>query len=94
MSKDKNKPKKDTHIGHGDGLNQRRHQIHHDDKPHRETTETTQLIQKHQLSQVVNRRVDPTTTLRQENLPIIWGDRVCVGIANELRLVHREVFEQ
>lgn len=44
-----------THISHGDGLNQHQHQIHQDDKSHRETAETTKVIQEHRFSQVVDR---------------------------------------
>lgn len=83
-----------THISHGDGLNQRRHQIHHDDKSHREATETTELIQEHQFSQVVDRRVDPTTSLRKQNLPVIRCDSKRVSISDELRLVQWEVFQK
>jgi hypothetical protein len=34
-----------------------------DDKLHRETTDTTTLLQEREFSKVVNRRVDPATTL-------------------------------
>ena len=66
-------------------------QINHDDETHRETTETTELIEEDEFAEVVYCRVDPTPTLREQNLPVIWGDGVGVRIADELRLEVREV---
>ena len=85
---------KRTYVSDRDGLNERRQQIDHDDETHGEAAETTQLIQEEQLSQVVHRRVNPTPTLREQNLPVVRSNRVGVGVPNELCLVVREVLEQ
>ena len=42
----------------------------------------------------MHRGVDPTPTLRQQNLPVIGGDGVRMCIPNELRLEVGEVLEQ
>lgn len=39
-------------------------------------------------------RVDPATTLRQQNLPVIGRDGVSVGVTDELRLEEWEVLEE
>jgi hypothetical protein len=71
-----------------------RYQINHDDEPHGETTETAKFIQEDQLSKIVDRRVDPPTTLGQQNLPVVRSNRVGVGIPNEHGLVLGEVLQQ
>ena len=38
--------------------------------------------------------VDPTTTLREQDLPVIGGNSVGVGITNELGLEHGEVLQE
>ena len=81
-----------THVGNRDGLDERRDQVDHDDEPHRETAESTHLLQEDKLAKIVYRRVDPTPTLRQQNLPVVWRDRVRVRVPDEECLVHREVF--
>ena len=82
-----------THVCNSNGRNDRGDEIEHDDKSHRETAETAELFEEHQLAQVVNSRVDPTT-LRKQNLPTIRGDSEGVSVADELCLMHREVPEQ
>lgn len=83
-----------TYVCHRNGLNECRDEIDHDDKTHRETTETAQLVQEHKFAKVVYRRVNPTPTLRQQDLPIVWSDRVGMGVTNELCLEVGEVLQQ
>ena len=83
-----------AYISNSDRLNQRRHQIHHDHETHRETTESTKLIQEDELAKIVHRRVDPAPTLRQQDLPIIRSNSVSMRITDELRLEPREVLKQ
>ena len=83
-----------TYVCHGDRLNDGRHKIYEDNETHGETAETAKLVQEDELGQVVHRRVDPTPTLRQQNLPVIGGDGVRMCIPNELRLEVGEVLEQ
>lgn len=39
-------------------------------------------------------RVDPTTTLGEENLPVVGSHSVSMSVTNELRLVKREVLKK
>ena len=63
------------------------------DEPHPETTETTHVRQEHQFCQVMNGRIDPSTTLREKNVPSIRSDRHCLRVSSELGLVVREMLE-
>ena len=83
-----------TYVGHSDRLDNRRQQIDHDDETHRETAETAKLVQEDEFTQVVDRRVDPTPTLGQENFPIIGSNGVRMGVPDELRLIIREVLQE
>lgn len=85
---------KATYVCNSDRLDERGNEINHDHESHRETAETTELVQEDEFSQIVDGGVNPTTTLRQQNLPIIWSDGVCMGVPNELRLEVGEVFQQ
>ena len=40
------------------------------------------------------RGVNPTPTLRKQNLPIVWRNSIGVGVSNELSLEIREMLEQ
>lgn len=69
-------------------------QINHDDETHRETAETAKLIQEHKFREIVYRGIDPTSTLRKQNLPIVWCNSIGMRITNELGLEVREMFEK
>lgn len=56
-------------------------------------TETTHVGKEHEFSQIVNGRVNPSTTLREKNTPRVRSDRHSVSIGDKLRLVVGEVFE-
>ena len=56
-------------------------------------TETTHVGKEHQFSQIVNGRVDPSTTLRQQNTPRVGSNSHGVSIGDELRFVIREMLE-
>ena len=83
-----------THINDSNRLSEGRDQVDHDYKSHGETTETAELVQKHEFTKVVYGRVDPTPTLRQQDLPVVGRDRVRVSVPHELSLVVREVLQQ
>ena len=75
-------------------MDQSREQVNHNDEAHGETAETAKLVQENKLAQVVHSGVDPATTLRKQNLPVVGSHRIRVRIANELRLEQREVLEK
>ena len=83
-----------THVGDGDRLNEGRNKINHNHETHREAAETAKLVQEDKFSKIVDSRIDPTTTLWQQNLPIIWSDRVRMSIPNELSLEVGKVFQE
>ena len=51
-----------THIGDRDGCNDGTQQVDKDDSSHRETAETAQSLDTGQFDQVVNGRVDPSSS--------------------------------
>ena len=69
-------------------------QINHDDETHRETTDTTQLREENQFTQVMDSGINPTTTLRQQNGPRLWCHSVCNSVWGELQLERREMFDK
>ena len=83
-----------THVGNSDGLGKSRQEINHNNEPHRETTEAAQLLQENKFAKIVHSRVDPATTLRQKDLPVIGSNSEGMCVADELRLESREVFKQ
>ena len=83
-----------TYVGDGHRLNDSREQINHDDETHRETAETTELLQEDEFTEIVHRRVDPTPTLGQQDLPVVGSNGVRMGITDELGLEVREVLQQ
>ena len=83
-----------TYVCHGDRLNDGRHKIYEDNETHGETAETTKSVEENQLAKVVDRRVNPTTTLRKKNPPLIRSDGERLRIPYELSLVVREVLEE
>lgn len=80
-----------THINNGRRQNQSPQQVNKDEEPHRETTEAKQFRQKHELAKIVYRRVDPTTTLREQDPPRLGCHGVRYGVRTELGLECREV---
>ena len=82
-----------TYVGYRNRLDDRRQQINEDNESHRETAETTKPVQENKLAQVMHRRVDPTATLGQQNLPLIRSRRERLRISHELRLVVREMLQ-
>ena len=65
--------------------------IKEDDESHREETKSTHLRQEQEFSQIVDCRVDPSSTLRQQNAPRARRDCVGDGIRRELHLECRKV---
>jgi len=82
-----------TDIDHGHGHDQGRKEINHDNEPHRETTESAELGQEDKLHKIVNRGVDPATTLGQQNLPLIWNVGPALSIGRKGHLVIGEVLQ-
>jgi hypothetical protein len=75
-------------------LNQGGQEVDEDDEAHGKAAETAQSIEEDELSQVVDGRVDPSTTLRQQDRPFIGSDGVRMSVPDELGLVVREVLKQ
>lgn len=67
-------------------------QVNEHDESHTEAAEATQVLEEHKLSQVVDSRVNPTTSLGHENLPCFWSSCAGICIWNELVRHVREVF--
>ncbi len=67
-------------------------EIDEDHKSHTETTETAQVLQEDELSQVVDGRIDPSSSLRQENGPCFWSRSAGIGIRYKLVRHCWEVF--
>lgn len=65
-------------------------QIH--DEPHGEEAETAHLRQKSQLGQVVDGRIDPSTTLGKKDFPSVRSNSIAQGVRGKLHLEGREVF--
>ena len=61
---------------------------------HRETAETAKLLQGDEFPEIVNCRVDPAATLRQQNFPVIRSHGVLMSIPDELRFEEGEVLEE
>jgi hypothetical protein len=83
-----------TYIANGHGLNQSGEEVDEDYEAHGKAAETAQSIEEDEFSQVVDGGVDPSTTLREQDSPLIGSDGVCLSVPDELGLVVREVFEQ
>jgi hypothetical protein len=73
-----------TNVDTGRGENDGTAKINEHNEPHTETAETTKLLELHELDQVVDGRVNPSSTLRQENTPRFGSSRLTLGIGNEL----------
>ena len=84
----------DTYVCDRNGLDKGGHKIDHNYETHRETTETAKLLEEYQFAQVMHGRVDPATTLREQDPPIIRSYRVRVRVTNKLSLEVREVLEE
>ena len=52
------------------------------------------MIQENEFRKIVYRGVNPTPTLREQNLPIVWRNSISVGVSDELSLEVREMLEQ
>ena len=83
-----------TYVCNCDWLNDGRDQINEYNESHRETTETTESVKEDKFSKIVNSRVDPTTTLREQYAPGLGSDGVGDGRSEELRAERREVLQQ
>lgn len=66
-------------------------EIDEHDESHREEAETTHFFQEHQFSQVVDCRVNPTTSLGEQDTPGFRSSSESVGIRDELVAHVREV---
>ena len=79
---------KKAYISHGN-------KIDHDHETHRETVESTKLLQENKFSKIMHRRVNPTPTLRKQHPPVIRSNSVRIGVPNGwLRLEPREILEE
>jgi hypothetical protein len=83
-----------TYVGDSDGSDDGREQIDEDNESHGEAAEPAELLDEDELGQVVNGRVDPSTTLGQENAPLVGCDSLGEGGSDEGGLVSGEVFEK
>ena len=80
-----------THVGNSDGLGKSRQEINHNNEPHRETTESAKVREENKLDQIVDRGINPSTTLREKNAPFIGCDGVRNSIGREFHLECGEV---
>lgn len=83
-----------TYVSNGDGLDNGRQKIDEDDESHREAAKTAKTIKEYQFCEIVDSRVDPSTPLRQQDLPLIRSNGVGMSIPNELGLIVREVLQK
>ncbi len=83
-----------SYIGNGDRLHDRRKQVNEDNESHGEAAETAEPVQEYKFRKIVDRGVDPATTLGQQDFPFIRSNCVGVSVSNKLRFVIREVLEQ
>lgn len=75
----------------GEMTHDRANEVQEYEETHREQTETAKLGQESQLDQIVDSRVNPATTLRQQHAKAIWSNSMCNGVRGELHLECREV---
>jgi hypothetical protein len=83
-----------THIYHCSRKDEGTEQIDEDEEPHRETAEAEQLWQDDKFAQIVYRRVDPSSTLGEQDLPAFRCHGMCDSIRTELGLETGEVLHQ
>ena len=83
-----------TYIANSHGLDQGGQEVDEDDEAHGKAAETAQSIEEDEFGQVVDGGIDPSTTLRQQDSPLIGGDSVRLSVPDELGLVVREVLKQ
>ena len=70
---------KKAYISHG---NKCRQKIDHDHEMHRQTIESTKLLQENKFSKIMHRRVNPAPTLRKQHPPVIRSNSVRIGVPN------------
>lgn len=80
-------------VDEGGGQDQSTDKIDHDEEAHRKAAEATHVGEEHELGEVVHGRVDPATTLRQENAPRVGSYRHSLSFGEELGLKVGEVLE-
>ena len=68
--------------------------IKQNEKSHRKTTKSKQLRKERQFTKVVNRRINPSSTLRKQNTPRFRSHRMSNSIRTKLGLQRREMFHQ
>jgi hypothetical protein len=73
-----------TNVNTGRWKNNGTAKINEHNESHTETAETTELLKLHELDQVMDGRVNPSSTLRQKNTPRFGSSRLTLGIGNEL----------
>ena len=83
-----------TDVSDGDGCDDRGQEVDEDDEPHREAAESAELVDEDELGQVVDGRVDPSSSLREQHAPLVRSDRLCERGSDERRLVLGEVLEE
>ena len=75
-------------------MNDSTDQIEHDNESHTETAESAQPFDGEKDEEIVNGRVNPSSSLGEENRPCIWGSRPCTCVTNKLRLESVVVFQE
>jgi hypothetical protein len=66
-------------------------EVDEDDESHRETAETAKVLKEDKFGQVVDSRVNPSTSLGEQNAPGVRSSRKSVRIRDELVRHSREV---
>lgn len=77
----------------GGGKHEGTDEVHKDDKLHREAECTAQVTDQHELEQVVNGRIDPSSSLREQDSETFRHDRLAYGLRAEHHLSLRERLE-
>lgn len=60
---------------------------------HTEAESPAQISDKYQLHKIVHRRVNPSTSLRQQHLELVWYNGLAHGLRDENLLALRESLE-
>lgn len=69
-------------------------EVNENEKAHGEKTEPAKLGKENQFAQVVNSRVNPTTSLGEQDARRLRGHRMCDSVRCELGLERGEIFEE
>ncbi len=79
-------------ISTGSGKDNCSEEINENDETHTEAAEATEIFQKDQFGQVMDRGVDPSAPLREKNTPRLWSGGTSIRVWYEFVGHLRKVF--